>query len=216
MRAEPLTVTARLMTPPACDRALFLDALLYAAVGETLGREAPGGWADVPEDPALPLARVETPAGWWWAASAVTPWGPEAQAHTNRVPALEAYDRWTSARSVNVAAGPDKRLRVPHYYRPAMTTLRWTCVGDYAGVRALLPLVLGVGRLRGHGYGWVAEWRVERGGPSADAYATDLGLRHIPAALDVRLPARASRRQIPLRPPYHDRARSVPCWQVQP
>lgn len=211
----PLTVTAELLSAPIADRPLYLDALLWAAVAERAGRSAPAGWAELPDERDLPLARVETPHGWWWAASAVVPSGPEAVGHLNRVPLVEEAGRWTPARSLNQGAGPDKRIRRPYYSRPGMRVLSWTCVGDPAAVGSLLALVPAVGSLRGHGHGWVRRWEVARGGPELAAYATDVRLRHLPAELQVRLDGAVARRQLPLRPPYHRRREAVPVWQVQ-
>jgi hypothetical protein len=216
-RVIPLTVTAILDTAPVVDRPLYLDALLLAAIGERMGADRPDGWAAEADVIAasLPLARVESPYGWWWAASAVTPRGPEAPGHLNRVPLVEEAGRWTAQRSLNQAAGPDKRLRKPYYSRPAMLSLTWTCVGEPREVAELLTRIAGVGALRGHGHGWVRGWTVEPGGPPLAAYASDVTLRHLPAELRVRLDGDVARRQIPLRPPYHRRRDAVPCWQVQ-
>lgn len=213
----PLTVTAHLSTPPVVDRPLYLDALLYAGVGETMGAEREDGWAAEEDvlDQLLPLARVETAYGWWWAASAVVPLGPERGGHLNRVPLVEEAGRWTTARTLNQAAGPDKRLRRPYYYRPGMTVLTWTCVGDPGAVAALLERVSGVGALRGHGHGWVRRWTVSVGGPPVGAYASDLALRHLPVEVrPVGLPSQVVRRQVPLRPPYHRRRDAVTCLQI--
>lgn len=193
----------------------MVDALLWAGVAERASAGCDSGWADVPDDRALPLARVETAYGWWWAASAVTPAGPEQGSHLNRVPLVEEMSRWTTARTITHGSGPDKRIRRPYYYRPGMLALTWACVGDAVEVAELLAHIGAVGSVRGHGHGWVRAWRVEQGGPALDAYATDLRLRHLPAELRVAMPERVVRRQIPLRPPYHRRREAVPCWQVQ-
>lgn len=213
----PLTVRAHLDTPPVLDRPLYLDALLQAGLGEAMGRGREDGWEDpeVVQGAPLPLARVETPHGWWWAASHVLPAGPEQQGHLNRVPLVEEYARWTDARSVSHGSGPDKRLRVPFYYRPGMLLLEWTCVGDLRQVARVLAHVPGVGRLRGHGHGWVRRWEVVPGGPSLEDYGHDLALRHLPAEMRVTLPRAVMRRHMPLRPPYYQRRDAVPCWQLQ-
>lgn len=212
----PFTVVAELSTPPIVDRSLLLDGMLLGALGERMGAQRVDGWAAAEDVYALPLplARVESPHGWWWAASAAQPYGPEQQSHLNRVPLIEEYERWTTARSVTHGSGPDKRLRVPFYYRAGMFRLTWTGVGARSEVESLLALVPAVGRMRGHGHGWVRRWTVTEGGPPLEAYGRDVGLRHLPA--ETRLPScvgGVTRRQIPLRPPYHRRADGVPCWQ---
>lgn len=215
MKLEPLTITAHLLTPPVCDRPLLLDSILYSGLGSLRGMEHPSGRADadaVFAEP-LPLARVETPWGWWWAASQVTPWGREQVLHLNRAPDYEANARWTNARSLNHAAGPDKRLRVPHYYRPEMMTLTWTVVGDATEVARLIAEVWGVGRLVGHGHGSVGRWEIRREGPELAAYQ-DARVRHVPVALDRPDVPAITTRSIPLRPPYYRRREGVPCWQV--
>lgn len=219
MPAEPLTVTATLATPPIADRPIFFDGLLLAGLGEEMG-VAQDTWVAAAEvvaafEAADVLARVETSAGWWWAASAALPRGPESIGHLNRVPLVEEAGRWTQQRSLNQAAGPDKRLRVPYFARPGWLSITWTCVGDARRVALLLERISGVGRIRGHGHGWVTRWDVVRGGPPLAAYRTDLRLRHLPVALEPTLPpGRVMRRSIPLRPPYYARAEAVPVWQV--
>jgi len=213
----PFTVTAHLLTPPIVDRPILLDGVLLSAVGQRMGAAHPSGWVDDAEVLAvpLPLARVETAHGWWWAASAALPFGPESRGDLNRVPLLEEAGRWTATRTLNQQAGPDKRLRIPYYTRPAMLRLTWTCVGDSAEVGALLRWVPGLGRLTGHGHGWVTRWTVERGGPELAAYGRDLRLRHLPATCPPPPAGLAwAQRQIPLRPPYHARRNAVPCRQV--
>lgn len=175
----PLTVTAHLRTPCVPGGPLLLDGVLLAGLGEAMGAARADGWEDpaavlrAAEEGALPLARVETPHGWWWAASQAVPLGPEATAHGHRRPALEALERWSSAPSVNIAAGPDKLLRIPVYYRPGWWTVQWTCVGDPERVAALLLRVGALGRRVTHGWGWVERWDVHAGGPPLDQYARD-------------------------------------------
>jgi hypothetical protein len=215
----PLTITAHLSTPPVTDgRPILFDGILLGAVGEEMGRSSPAGWADAADVYAapLPLARVETPHGWWYAASQFDPHGPEATSHLNRAPLTEGYSRWTSARSYNQAAGPDKRLRSVYYYRPGMLCASWTCVGDREQIAHLLHHITGIGRMIGHGHGWVRRWTVEQSGPPLSAYGSDLALRHLPVDAVQDLPPTVSARHLPLRPPYHRRSNGVRCWQVQP
>lgn len=211
----PLTITAHLLTPPVCDRPLLLDSMLYAGLGARRGAEHPSGRADAEAvflEP-LPLARVEAAGRWWWAASQVTPWGPEAPFHLNRAPDYDSNARWTSARSLNHASGPDKRLRVPYYYRPAMMRLTWTAVGDAVEVGRLLAELPGVGRLVGHGWGRIQRWEITREGPGLEAYR-DARTRHVPVELEAPKGVTVSVRTLPLRPPYYRRREGVACWQV--
>lgn len=213
----PLTVTAYLATPPVLDRPVCLDGVLLGATGAAMSAAA-GEWLDDATVIAhgLPLARVETVAGWWWAASALLPWGPEQRGDLNRVPLVDEAARWTTARTITQGSGPDKRLRVPYYTRPAMLSLTWTCVGDADAVGRLLLRARGIGRHVKHGHGWVTRWSVERGGPAVEEYGRSLELRHLPVALEPALPVGrdVGRRRVPLRAPYHALAAAVPCWQV--
>lgn len=207
-----LTVTAELASAPVVTTPLRFDGLLWAAWHARLSVQTGQDWPDPVPDAPLPLARVETPHGWWWAASAVAPTGPESMHHAHRRPAIGELLDWSAARSVNIAAGPDKALRIPHYRRIAMLSLTWTCVGDRAGVADLLGYVPGVGGQRTQGHGWVRRWTVGPAGPGLDAYRTDVRLRPLPVEAVDTLPDRVSRRMVPLRPPYYDRAAAVPCW----
>jgi len=126
----------------------------------------------------------------------------------------EAAERWTEAKTLNQASGPDKALRVPHFYRSAWLSPTWTCVGDLYEVAFLLAHVGGLGKRVTDGWGWVDRWEIVRGGPELARYASDVSLRHIPVDLAPVLPARVARRRIALRPPYYDRCNAVPCFQV--
>lgn len=91
----PLTVTAHLHTPPIVREPILLDGVLTGALGISLGAERDDGWAEpeVVYASPLPLARVETPAGWWYAASQATPHGPEQTHHAHRRMPAEHYVR---------------------------------------------------------------------------------------------------------------------------
>jgi len=217
----PLTITAHLQTPPVTSGALLFDGLLVAAIGAEMGAAHPSGWADAGEvyevtDEYLPLARVEGPGDtWWWAASQIALHGPEERSYLHRRPAYEMVERWTTSNTVGIAAGPDKLMRRPYYRRLAMRELTWTCVGDRGRIEALLHKVGSVGRLGAHGHGWVDRWVIAEGGPPLTQYASDLTLRHLPAAAVTSVPrGRVTRKRIPLRPPYHRRALGVPCLQI--
>lgn len=219
MSLEPLTVTAYLSGPPVLSAPLLLDGILYGMLGRELYLEQ--GWCDdealrAVADDRMPLARVETAHGWWWAASAVPPWGPEASVYLHRRPPTEMYLRLTDKRSVGIQ-GPDKPLRIPKYYRPAMRELRWTCVGDRDRIVQLLGHSTAIGDDRAHGHGHVTRWDVSRGGPPLEDYARDLRLRHLPVEAADPSPEVGrwvTRRRVPLRPPYWDRAAGVTCWQI--
>lgn len=212
----PLVITAELASPPVVTGPLLLDALLYAAAGAALGMAHLSGWV-AEEDviaAGLPLARVETPHGWWWAASQATPIGPESVSHCHRRPMFEAALEWGITGSIGHKTWPDKALRKPQYRRLMMTRLRWTCAGEAQEIARLLCLVPGIGPYRTHGHGWVRRWGVEAGGPPVEDYARDLDLRHLPMDAVADLPSRVTRRRIPLTPPYWHRHRAVDVWQV--
>lgn len=212
----PLTITAELASPPMVVGPLLLDAILYFATGCRLGSAHPSGRVEREEVDAvdLPLLRIESGAGWWWAASQATPHGFEEAVHTHKRAPLHQAVLLTAAKSVNVAAGPDKSLRKRRYTRPEMTHIRWMCIGDPDEVRALLRYVPAVGAQTTHGHGWVVKWSVEDGGPDDLAYATDVSLRHIPVDVLPSLPRSCTVRSMSLRPPYWDRSELVRCAQV--
>ena len=221
---RPLLVTAALRSPVATGNPLMLDGILYAGVGRRAGDTADGGWASPREvyGQPLPLAKVELPDGrWWWAASQASPRGPEALTHSHRRPPTMEAARWTSARSINRATGPDKALRAAVYYRPQWMRITWSAFGDPEAVRGLLAWVPAVGPRTSQGWGWVDYWQVAGGGPPLDAYRTHVGLRHLPADHAERLgdelvlPERCTLREMPLTPPYYGRARSVRVWQAR-
>lgn len=212
----PLTISAHLHTPPIVREPILFDGVLMGGTGAALGASCPDGWADAEDVYAtpLPLARVETAAGWWYAASQATPQGPEQTVHAHcRMPA-EHYVRWTSERGTNFAAGPDKGLRTRLFTRPAMLAIRWTCVGDRAEIARLLTYVPGVGNRVTHGWGQVARWEVQEGGPGPEAYATDVRLRHLPLATIPAPNVVASIARKRLTPPYWRRDEAVSCWVI--
>ena len=214
----PLVVVADLLSPPVVTGPLLLDGLLLAAIGERMG-EREGRWCAIEDvlaeaEVAMPLARVETRCGWWWAASQATPTGPEAVSHCHRRPMFDAALEWGIPGSIGHKVWPDKALRKPQYRRLAMMRLRWTCVGDARGVGELLCRVPAIGPYRAHGHGWVRRWSVGVGGPLVEDYASDLELRHLPMDLVETIPPRVTRRRVPLRPPYWLRSEAVDVWQV--
>lgn len=211
----PLTITAFMGSSPMLKEPPRIDAVLYFATGRRLGFASPDRIVPQSEVDAtpLPLARVETASGWWYAASQATPWGTEEPVYTHKRAPLQQAVMWTTQKSINVAAGPDKSLRKRSYCRPEMMDIRWHCVGDKAEICALLAIVPGIGAQTTHGYGWVRDWRVEDGGPPLEAYRSSVDLRHIPVAEIGRFPTDGAFtvRQMPLRPPYWSRDGLVSC-----
>lgn len=215
----PFTVTIRLCSPIAVADAmpLRLDGLLMGALGCAMGSAHPDGWVDPAEVYAapLPLARVEAGGTWWYAASALPLSGPEVLHHRNRRPPVDEAERLTRVKSLNVAAGCDKALRVPYWTRPEMMTLRFTGVGDIAEVARILAHLTSVGKHGNAGHGWI-RWHdgieVTEGGPALDAYRSP-EVRPVPVASLARAPAgRHAIRSQPVRPPYWSKVGAVPCW----
>lgn len=212
---RPLRIVAELMSAPVVTGPILFDGILLAARGEIVGAEREDGWADPEQIRAmkLPLARIVTPHGWWYAASQATPQGPESTHHLHRRPPAELYLDWTTERSFSVGSGPDKALRIPMYRRIGMLALEWTCIGHPGKIRAMLAWVPAVGRTTAHGHGWVRSWRVEEIDRTPD-FRSDVRARHMPIGAVERPPPEATRRRLPLRPPYHRRADAVEVWQV--
>ena len=214
----PLTITAHFGEPPVMASPVMLDAVLFDAAVAQLGRHAPGGWVEPRwigrAAAGLPLARVETPHGWWYAASCLPRAGRQSLGHLHRRAPLDLYRDWTPMRSVDQRTGADKSLRIPIHTQFYLNAAVWTCVGDPEKIATLLSQVGGVGRLVTHGHGWIDRWEIEEGGPPVERYAVDVDLRPIPVDAGPALPKAAVRRMVPLRPPYHDRAAVVDCWQV--
>jgi hypothetical protein len=167
----------------------MLDGPLLFAWGRRMSQAVGGQRVDekvviADFEARAPLARVEGADGmWWWACSQLTPWGAEQRIHLHRRAPLPQIHKWTQARSVNLAVGGDKSLRLPHYTRPEMLDAVWTCIGEPTEIRALLNLIENVGKFAARGAGAVLDWTVEPDpeGPTLSAYASDPTLRHIPA-----------------------------------
>ena len=212
---KPLTVIVHLRTPPVVREPVLLDGVLFGGLGAASGGARDDGWAVLDGSEPLPLARVERGGLWWYAASQATPWGPERAHHAHRRLPSEWYERYTSERVTSFAAGPDKSLRVRLHYRPAMLSVRWTCIGDADEVRHLLSFVGGIGHRVTHGFGQVERWKVVEGGPELSAYAADVRVRHLPVQLSEAPPdawcAVAPRR---LTPPYWKPDGAVQCRYV--
>jgi CRISPR type IV-associated protein Csf3 len=213
---RPLTVHADMLTPPVSQTPILLDGLLYFALGAQWAEAGQGVDPVALADAPLPLARVDGRGGQWWhACSQQALYGSMARRHYHRRAALELARELGDFGSINVAAGADKALRVPIYYRPGMLVLRWTAIGNPGPLGALLARVSQIGKYSAWGFGMVARWTVETDteAPGIDRYATDVTLRHLPvgAAAAVR---GAIVKASPLRPPYWDRARATQCIQV--
>lgn len=214
---KPLLIIAELSSPCVTSSPLLFDGLLMFGVGRMMGLKA-DGWVDPAEvySQPLPLDRVETEHGWWYAASQATPVGVEERTYSHRRASPSQLADWTCSKSVNRASGPDKNLRTPVYYYWAWRTVVWTAIGDSVEVAALLAHIPSVGARTTQGWGRVISWDVRTvEGPPLESYATDISLRHIPVAAVTPGRARVSRRNIPLTPPYHDRDRAEPCWQTR-
>lgn len=241
----PLEVVAHLNSPciPAYGP-ILLDGVVAAGLGGELGSQEPGKWAGPDrvskqiEAGHLPFARIEAGVDWWYAAGQASPQGPEQLRHLHKRIAQGHLERYTEAKSVNIATGVDKSLRLPQYLRPEWLTIRWVCIGDPERLQALLWRVGGVGKTTTHGNGWVRRWELSCGlaaepfrwrgacdpweivAPSERAFAEDLTLRHLPVEAVQHFPSmRLQRRMMPLRPPYHtghdpDASRNRLCWQV--
>lgn len=212
----PLTVTAHLHAPPVVRDPILFDGVLMGGLGASMGASDPSGWVD-PEivyAAPLPLARVETQAGWWYAASQATPRGPEQTHHTHRRMPAEHYARWTGERGTTFTAGPDKSLRIRLFTRPAMLAIRWTCVGDPTEIARLLTHVPGVGNRTTHGWGQVARWEISEGGPELAAYETDVQIRHLPVSTTPEPDGWATIAPKRLTPPYWRRDGTALCWVV--
>jgi len=241
----PLTVVAKLSSPIAAyPGPLLLDGILCSGYGGKLGSRRADKWEDPAvvcknvQDGALPLERVTVGNYWWYAASQALPQGKEILRHLHkRIPQM-LLEGYTTAKSVDIATGPDKSLRIPQYLRPGWLTIHWSCVGDPDEIADLLWRVPSLGRQSTHGNGWVRQWRLSSGhvidplmwkgkedGWTPDAsttisYTNDLSLRHIPVELLTTLPKGQIRRhRIPLLPPYHtgydpDSTRATQCWQM--
>ena len=215
---RPLQVTAVLAQPAVLKVPPVLDGLLLAGVAQLACRDLPGGIMPLEEADVLPLplARVETPVGWWWAASQATLWGREAVSWAHRRHAGNLAELLDGVKTIDTGAGPDKSLRVPLYARVEMMQVTWTCIGDPDAVAAALSYIDGIGARRTHGWGWVRQWMVDDDPKQLqlEDYATRPDLRHIPiGALDTLPKGRVRLSQVPLRPPYHHIGAAVPCWQ---
>ena len=211
----PLRVTARLSHSGVLRDHPVLDGLLLA--GEA-ARLDPASMDEADALP-LPLARVETAHGWWWAASQATLRGVEAGAYGNRRPPIRLAEMLIADRTMSTVTGPDKMLRQPLSYRPEMLEMTFTCIGSAPEIARALSYVGGVGHRRAHGWGWISGWTVEADpeGPTLSDYATDLRLRHLPAPVARLVPgARAMTKDIPLTPPYWQRPRAVRCLALAP
>lgn len=215
LQLEPLTIRAHLRNPPLLSAGpVYLDALLLAGLGYCLGGMR-GEWIDPSEVASypLPLAKVETDAGWWYAASCARQTGPVRGHHFHRRPPTDVLLQLSSAKSVEIGTGPDKAFRLRAFRSIAVREMTWTCIGDARRIAPLLLRVVGVGAQSRH-HGNVVRWEIEEGGPPFAAYSGDLRLRHLPTRWAA--PEEGSRLvSLPLRPPYYRTGvDAVDCWQI--
>lgn len=212
-----LTIRAHLASPMIATHPLLFDGILYFGVGRLKGREQEGVWIDPKQvyKTPLPLAKVETHAGWWWAASQAMPIGGERSAFMHRRTSPAMLADWTNEKSLNRSTGPDKSLRTPIYYRWRGRFVEWTCVGEPLMVGVLLAQISSIGAKVTHGWGRIERWEVLFKGPSLKEYRSNLYLRHLPVNLGPANDRRASRNTLPLRPPYHNRRAALPVYQVR-
>lgn len=214
---RPLTVRAHLTSPMIATHPLMLDGILYFGIGRIKGREAGGAWvspSEVYETP-LPLEAITAVDGWWWAASQAIPLGGERGAYMHRRTEPSILATWTTAKSLNRSTGPDKSLRTPIYYRWRGRFVEWTCVGDPLMIGVLLAQISSLGAKVTHGWGGVERWEVLYKGPELKEYRSDLNLRHLPVSSLKPHDSRATRMNLPLRPPYHNRRDAVAVYQVR-
>ncbi len=214
----PLLVIAELAQPAILKQPPMLDGILLAGVAQLASAELPSGIMDLAEADRLPLplARVETPDGWWWAASQASLVGPEGVAWAHRRHAGHLGELLPGVKLIDTGGGPDKSLRQPLYYRVEMTRLAWTCIGDPEQVGRALSYIGGIGHRRAHGWGWVRQWTVQPDpdGPTLKDYEQNVRLRHIPVtAMPTPPRGRVALRMVPTRPPYHRFGEAVQCWQ---
>lgn len=210
---EPLTITVHLRCAPILSAGpVYFDAMLQYALGCAMGDER-GDWVDPKEvqSQPLPLARVETPRGWWYAASCARAEGPQQHHYFHRRAATDMLVQLTDARTVEIGTGVDKSFRLRAFRRTAQRSMMWTCVGNAAQIAALLPRVVGVGAQTRH-HGQIDRWEIARGGPALDEYSRLLALRHLPSGLVTDIPPTGRRINLPLRPPYY--LPGVDCWQI--
>jgi len=167
---EPLRVTAYLRAGIVSDRWLPLDAiLLYQASRMQYGVQVatlPGGEAEK-ADVRMPLAIVHpSEPHWYYACSWAQPqpwWVAEGKDYWNkRFDAGFAYlvDFGGRRGKVIIEQGRYKAYHMPIFYYAALK-VEWYCVGDRAGIKALLSTVRHIGKKRSQGWGAISRWGVE-------------------------------------------------------
>lgn len=174
---QPLRVTAHLRAGVVADRWLPLDAiLLYQASRMRHGAQVatvPGGEPEK-SDVRMPLTVVHPGEPYWYyACSWAQPqpwWVAEGKDYWNkRFDEGFAYlvDFQGRRGKVIIEQGRYKAYHMPVFYYAA-ARVEWYCIGDRAGIQALLSTVRQIGKKRSQGWGAVAGWEIE---PAAEDWS---------------------------------------------
>jgi hypothetical protein len=110
----------------------------------------------------LPLATWRHGEHWGWCASAAQ-WPEQTLVsgdHVRRKPPHEQYVRLTKAVSYDIGVGPAKAVNKPIQTRFARQIV-WYALGLPGEVEELLRDVTHIGKLAGHGHGYVLRWSVD-------------------------------------------------------
>lgn len=181
----PLQVTAQIAGPICIpEHPIALDALLAWAVCQRDEIPPPLVEPDL-RHVEIPIARSDC-GRFYLASFAQYAIEERERSHTNRrpvVPELQVMSPRTNR--IQVTAGPNKGYRIPreHLYL-VDDLLTWWCVGEPADIRALIEIVMYLGKKRGVGLGRVVRWRVFDAEPWGDGFpvARDgRALRTLPA-----------------------------------
>lgn len=154
-----LHITAHLSTPISIQGWLPLDSLLIAqeAARLQLPPVEVGGVQEIP----IPIKRHER--GFYYTSfgrGVVTPKTADQTWRRRRFGIREGAALGNdSIKKVPVNMGPLKSINLPTYTLD-VPILEWWCVGDEGWVREALGNVLGLGKMRGHGFGAVDQWDV--------------------------------------------------------
>lgn len=214
----PLRVSALLSTSWATDGRMSLDGLLiYWYYQNHPELHAPDGCND---DVPIPLGRVSllhadgTPDFVWACSWPCADWRPETEGLAHEVKRVRRglAATYTDTRRVETQGGRYKDWRKPVMYH-AVNVVDWYVVGDPDAIRAGLANVRSLGKLRGHGWGLVREWRVDEVGFDWSVVGPDARLMRSAPSLPDGVDAQSA---IPVfgawRPPYWHPERQGECW----